>query len=83
MKTVRHLFLMYIVAFACALGTSFINDSIVVNYGTQDRVAESLLIAIPVFIVLALLYFINRAVVKSVKTMKKKKPPVTEGPDKN
>jgi hypothetical protein len=79
MKTVRNLFLIYILSFIAAIGSTFINDTLVVNYKTGDRLAEAALISIPVFVVLSLLYIINRLLVKTLRAVKKKKPSGTEG----
>ncbi|WP_297334384.1 hypothetical protein [Flavobacterium sp.] len=79
MKTVRNLFLIYILSFITAVGSTFINDTLVVNYRLEDRLTEAALISIPVFLVLSLLYIVNRLVVKTLKAVKKKKPSGTEG----
>ena len=83
MKTVRILLLIYILSFLCALGISFVNDTLVVGYELQDRLIEAAIVAIPVFIVLTLLYVIIRLAVKATKAVKKKKPSTNEGLEKN
>ncbi|NDI99410.1 hypothetical protein GWA97_10025 [Flavobacterium sp. LaA7.5] len=83
MKTLRNLFLIYILSFITAVGSTFINDTLIVSYTFADRVLEAAFISIPVFIVLALLYAIMRLTMKTAKATKKKKPPVKEGFEKN
>lgn len=56
-----------------ATGLFFINSNVIVT-GFFDKVAEILFTAIPVFIIIAILYYVNRALVRSVKNIKNKKP---------
>ena len=50
----------------------FLNNSNLIVLGWEDKLAEIGVMAIPVFIILALLYYINRSLVKRIKTIKKK-----------
>ena len=78
MKIFGKLILLILLSFAAATGLFFINSSMIVS-SWQDNIAEIAFLAIPVFIVLALLYFVNRALVRTVKGLRKKKPSEEEG----
>lgn len=73
----KKLLLLLLLSLAIATGIFFINNVIVSKH--QDAVLEIGFTTIPVFIVVALLYYINRAVFRRLKTLKKKKPSGQEG----
>jgi len=73
MKTLFRLFFLAILSIGIAAGLFFVNHKVIVT-STEDKIYEILVTAIPVFIVVLLLYFINRAIVKTVKGLKTKKP---------
>jgi hypothetical protein len=54
----------------------FLVNSNVIQTDLKDKLAEIGVITIPVFIVLSLFYFINRAIIRKVKGAGKKKPSV-------
>ncbi len=83
MKTIRALFFIYILSYAVAIGSTFINNDLIVSYRLSDRVLEAAFVSIPVFIALALLYAIVRVIIISVKAVKNKKPSGKEGFEKN
>lgn len=64
---------MALVSVVIATGIFFINSTVIKN-SFADKVLEILVLAIPVFIVLALLLYVNKALVKSVRGIKNKKP---------
>ena len=78
MKIFGKLIVLLLLSFAVATGLFFINSSMIVS-SWHDNVAEIAFLAIPVFIVLALLYFVNRALIRTVKGLRKKKPSEGEG----
>lgn len=73
MKTLKKLLVMALVSVVIATGLFFVNSTVIKN-SFADKVLEILVLAIPVFIVLALLQYVNRALVKSVRGIKNKKP---------
>lgn len=73
MKILFRLFFLTILSVGIAAAFFFINHKVIVA-STEDKIYEVLVTAIPVFIVVSLLYFINRAIVKTVKGLKTKKP---------
>lgn len=79
MKTVRALFFIYILSYAAAIGSTFINNDLIVSYSLSDRITEAAFVSIPVFIVLSLLYAIIRMVIITVRAVKNKKPSGGEG----
>lgn len=62
-----------------ATGLFFINSGVIVTTWV-GILFEIILLTIPVLIILYLLYFANRALVKTAKGIKKKKPSQEEGP---
>ena len=78
MKVFGKLIVIVILSFAIATGLFFVNSDVIVS-SWQDNIAEITFLALPVFIVVALLYFVNRALVKTVKGLRKKKPSGGEG----
>lgn len=73
MKTLRKLLVVALISVVIATGLFFINSTVIKN-SFADKVLEILITAIPVFIVLALLLYINKALIRSVKAIKNKKP---------
>jgi len=73
MKTLKKLLVTALLSVVIATGLFFINSTVIKNSFT-DKVLEILFLAIPVFIVLSLLVYANKALVKSVKGIKNKKP---------
>ena len=67
-----------VISLAIATGLFFINSNVIVTSFT-DKIAEIFFLAIPVFIVIAILYYANRALVRSVKNIRNKKPSQGEG----
>lgn len=78
MKTFRSLFFILLLSVAAATALFFVNSHIIKSVW-QDDVQEIAIITIPVFIVFSLLFFINRALFRTVKKFKKKKPSGEEG----
>ena len=78
MKTFRRLLVLIVLSLVIAIGLFFVNsDVIVTSFG--DKIAEVVFLAIPIFIIITILYFVNRALVKSVKGIRNKKPSGGEG----
>jgi len=80
MTTIKRLFVLFIISLAIALIYYFTSDDVVVS-SWSTKIGEIVFVTIPVFILISLLYFVNRAVVKSVKGIAKKSPPKKEGQD--
>ncbi|TRW22084.1 hypothetical protein FMM05_19240 [Flavobacterium zepuense] len=80
MKTIKRLFVLFIISLAIALVYYFTADDVVVS-SWSTKVGEVIAVTVPVFILISLLYFVNRAMVRSVKGMAKKSPPKKEGQD--
>jgi|GEM_PF-1777963 len=78
MKSLGKLFLLILLSFAIATALFFVNSDVIVS-SWKDNIGEIAFVAVPVFIVLALLYYVNKALVKTVKGLKKKKPSGEEG----
>lgn len=78
MKTLRRLLVLFIVSVIIASAIYFMSDDVVVS-SWATKIGEIGAVTVPVFIVVALLYFINRVVVKSVKGIAKKSLPKKEG----
>lgn len=79
MKTINRLFVLVIVSVVIAIGLFFINSNVIATTWV-GKIAEIGFLTIPVFIVVALLYYANRALVRTVKGIAKKKPSQQEGP---
>lgn len=75
----KRFFKLIVLSVIIAIGLFFINSDVIVTTWV-DKIFEIVLLTIPVFIILCLLYFANRALVKTVKGIKKKKPSQEEGP---
>lgn len=69
----KRILILLILSIGIATGLFFINSN-VIQTTLQDKLAEIGVITIPVFIILSLLYYVNRAILKKVKG--KKKPSV-------
>lgn len=78
MKLLKNFLVILVLSAAIATGVFFINSHVIKSVW-QDDVLEITFITIPIFIVLSLLYFVNRALFKTVKRIKKKKPSGGEG----
>ncbi|MGV3458859.1 MAG: hypothetical protein ACO1N9_00240 [Flavobacterium sp.] len=65
--------LLIIVSLAISTGIFFINSTVIKSTWT-DKLSEILFMAIPVFIVVALLFYANKAIFKTIKGLRKKKP---------
>ena len=81
MKTFRKLLGLLVISVIIAIGLFFINSTVIVN-SFSDKVAEILFLTLPVFIVLAILFYVNRALVRTVKSVRNKKPSTGEGLDR-
>ncbi len=79
MRTIRALFFIYILSYAAAIGSTFINNDLIVSYSFADRILEAAFISIPVFIVLSLLYAVIRMVMITIRAVKNKKPSGDKG----
>lgn len=79
MKKINRFFLLLILSVIIAIGLFFINSNVITTTWV-GKMAEIGFLTIPVFIVVALLYYANRALVKTVKGISKKKPSQKEGP---
>jgi len=78
MKTFRKLLGLLVVSVMIAIGLFFINSSVIIS-SFSDKVSEVLFLTLPVFIVLAILFYVNRALVRTVKSVRNKKPSAGEG----
>lgn len=65
--------LLVIVSLVLSTGIFFINSQVIKSSWTA-RLSEILVMAIPVFIVLSLLFYANKAIVKGIKGIRKKRP---------
>lgn len=74
MKIVRVLLIAYIIAYAAAFGSTYINDNIIVSDGAADRYLEAAVVALPIFVFLLIMYVMYRGLLATIKYMKKKKP---------
>lgn len=79
MKTLRRFLVLIVVSLVIATGLFFINSNVILKSSFFDKIAEVVFLAIPVFIVITILYYANRALVRSVKGFKNKKPSQGEG----
>jgi hypothetical protein len=78
MKTFKRLFLLLIASVIIAIALFFVNSDVIIT-SWAGKISEVVFLTIPVFIILSILYFVNRALVKTVKGIKKKKPSDKEG----
>lgn len=79
MKTLRRLSVLVLLSLIIATGLFFINSNVIVKNSLGDKIGEIIFLAVPVFIVISILYYANKALVKSVKGLKNKKPSAWEG----
>ena len=79
MKTLRRLSGLVMLSLIIATGLFFINSNVIVKSSFADKIGEILFLAIPVFIIITILYYANKALVRSVKGLKNKKPSGGEG----
>ena len=67
----KRLLILVVLSLAVSTGIFYINSNIIKSSWT-DTVSEIGILAIPVFIVLSILYYANRAIIKKVRgTIKK------------
>jgi len=78
MKTFRKLLGLLLISVMIAIGLFFINSNVIVSTFSQ-KISEILFLTLPVFIVLAILFYVNRALVRTVKSVRNKKPSAGEG----
>jgi len=78
MKTFRKLLGLLLISVMIAIGLFFINSNVIVSTFSQ-KISEILFLTLPVFIVLAILFYVNRALVRTVKSVRNKKPSTGEG----
>jgi len=69
----KRLLLLLMLSIVIAAGLFFVNSS-VIESTTVDKVSEIGVLTIPVFIVVCLFYYINRALIRKAKTLGKRKP---------
>lgn len=69
----KKVLLLILVSIFISLGISFINAD-VIETSFLDKAAEIIVVAIPVFIIISLMYYCNRAIMKRAKSFKKEKP---------
>jgi len=79
MKALRRLLVLALLSVIIATGLFFINSNVIVKNSLGDKIGEIIFLAVPVFIVISFLYYVNKALVKSVKGLKNKKPSTGEG----
>ena len=73
MKLIRRFVLLYIIALLLSSSLFFINSNVVVS-NWHTRTYEVLTVSVPVFFIVLLIYTIVRAVTKTAKAVKNKKP---------
>ncbi len=78
MKIAKRLVLLYIIALLISSSLLFINSNVVVS-NWHTRVYEVLTVSLPVFLVILVIYTIIRAISKTAKGIKNKKPSDREG----
>jgi hypothetical protein len=78
MKTFKRLLLLLVLSLIIATGLFFVNSNVIIT-SFSNKVAEIVFLAIPVFIIVLIMYLVNKALVKSVKSIKNKKPSGGEG----
>lgn len=70
---------MALLSLIIATGLFFINSNVIVKNSLGDKIGEIIFLAVPVFIVISILHYANKALVKSIKGLKNKKPSAGEG----
>lgn len=73
----KKILLLLLLSLAIATAIFFTNNIIVSQW--QDAIPEIAVTAVPVFFVIALLYYVNRAIFRKMRSLKKKKPSDQEG----
>lgn len=71
----KRIIVLLILSAGIATALSYVNSN-VIESDLQDKIAEIGVITIPVFIIVSLFYYINRAIIKKVRETGKKKPSV-------
>ena len=71
----KRILILLMLSIGIATALFFINSN-VIQTDLQDKLAEIGVITIPVFIILSMLYYINRTIIRKVKGAVKKKPSV-------
>ncbi|WP_159799605.1 hypothetical protein [Flavobacterium sp. MK4S-17] len=71
MKTIKRLFVIYILSLIIASAVLFINRDIVVS-GWDDKLFEVAFLSLPVFVVLLLLYTISKILLKTSRAIQNK-----------
>lgn len=79
MKTLNRFLILGLLSLVIATGLYFINSNVIVKNSFADKIGEIVFLAVPVFIIITILYYANKALVRSVKGLKNKKPSVGEG----
>jgi O-antigen/teichoic acid export membrane protein len=79
MRILRRLFLLLLLSVTIATAIFFINSDVIVST-LESKIYEIGAYTVPVFIVVSIFYYVNKALVRTVKGMKKKKPSREEGP---
>lgn len=79
MNAFKRFLVLAVLSLIMATGLFFINRTVIVKSSFLDKIAEIVFLAIPVFIVLALMYYVNRSLVRSIKKARNKKPSAGEG----
>ena len=71
----KRVVVLLVLSLAISTAAFFINSD-VIEYTLTEKLVQIAVLAIPIFIIVSLLYFINKAVVKKAKSIKTKKPSV-------
>ena len=66
----KKILVLLLISLALSTGIFFINNVIV--SGWDGMLSEIAIMAIPVFIIIALLYYANRAIIRKVRSIRKK-----------
>jgi hypothetical protein len=69
----KRLLVLLLLSVAISVALFFINSS-VIESTWADKISEIGVLTIPIFILVCLLYYINRAMVRKVRGIAKKKP---------
>jgi hypothetical protein len=67
----KKIILLIIVSFAISTAIFFINSNVIRSAWT-DKVSEIAFMAVPVFIIIAILYYANRSIIKRMRGISKK-----------
>jgi ABC-type arginine transport system permease subunit len=71
----KRIIILIIISLAISTAIFFINSN-VIQSAWSDKMYEVIFIAIPVFIVVSILYYANRSIIKRVRGGQKNKPSV-------